>query len=368
LRNQRLARVALIGTITVAVSFPALTQLLRAQAAPAPRPAAAPAAAPAAPASGSAPAATAAATQPAGAAAATQPAKVDPNKVILQVGDEKLTAAEFDAYVSDLPAQNQALVRSQRKREFAELIIETKLLAHEAEKRKLQDDPKVKRQAEFVRQQVLANALAHDVQQQVDEAAIKKFFDEHKASLERVAARHILIRTAGSKVPIRPGQPPEPVDAAGKALYDAQAKAKADEIVKRLKAGEDFAKIARAESDDTGSAAEGGDLGSFTRGRMVPAFEQAAFALKEGEISQPVKSDFGWHVIQVTGKYDTLDKLGDETKNQIRAELSPQKMNDLIQGLKKDGKVVMDEAYFGPPSPEFQQGPQGPLPPGGEPR
>ena len=208
MRNQRLARVALIGTITVAVSFPALTQLLRAQAAPAPRPAAAPAAAPAAPASGSAPAATAAATQPAGAAAATQPAKVDPNKVILQVGDEKLTAAEFDAYVSDLPAQNQALVRSQRKREFAELIIETKLLAHEAEKRKLQDDPKVKRQAEFVRQQVLANALAHDVQQQVDEAAIKKFFDEHKASLERVAARHILIRTAGSKVPIRPGQPP----------------------------------------------------------------------------------------------------------------------------------------------------------------
>lgn len=285
--------------------------------------------------------------------------------MILQVGDEKLTAAEFDAYVSDLPAQNQALVRSQRKREFAELIIETKLLAHEAERRKLQEDPKVKRQADFVRQQVLANALAHDVQQQVDEAAIKKFFDEHKASLERVAARHILIRTAGSEAPPRPGQPPEPADPAGKALYDAQAKAKVDDIVKRLKAGEDFAKIARAESDDTTSGAEGGDLGSFTRGRMLPAFEQAAFALKEGEISQPVKTKYGWHVIQVTGRYDTLEKLGDETKNQIRAELSPQKMNDLIQGLKKDGKVVMDEAYFGPPGPEFQQGP---LPPGGEPR
>src|SRR3954471_5135254 len=296
--------------------LPALSQLLRAQSAPAPRPAAAapaPAAAPAT--TGSATAA--AATQPAGAAATTQSAKVDPNKIVLQIGDEKLTAAEFDAYVSDLPPQNQATVRGPRKREFAELIIETKLLAHEAEKRKLQDDPKVKRQAEFVRQQVLANALAHDVQQQVDEAAVKKFFDEHKNTFERVAARHVLIRTAGSKVPLRPGQPAEPADPAGKAKYDAQAKAKADDIVRRLKAGEDFGKIARAESDDTGSGAEGGDLGSFTRGRMVPAFEQAAFSLKEGEISQPVKSDFGWHVIQVTGKYDTLDKLGDEAKSQI---------------------------------------------------
>ena len=96
---------------------------------------------------------------------------------------------------------------------------------------------------------------------------------------------------------------------------------------------------------------------------MVPAFEQAAFALKEGEISQPVKSDFGWHVIQVTGKYDTLDKLGDEAKAQIRAELSPQKMNDLIQNLRKSDKVVMDDAYFGP-KPEF---PQGLLPPGAGP-
>jgi peptidyl-prolyl cis-trans isomerase C len=362
-----MARVALIATVAVAVSFPALTQLLRAQSAPAPRSAPAPAA----PATGSAPATSAAAAAAAGSqpAAATQPVKVDPNKVILQIGDEKLTAAEFDAYVSDLPAQNQAMVRSQRKREFAELIIETKLLAHEAEKRKLQDDPKVKRQTEFVRQQVLANALAHDVQQQVDEAAIKKFFDEHKASLERVAARHILIRTAGSKVPLRPGQPPEPADPAGKAKYDAQAKAKADDIVRRLKAGEDFAKIARAESDDTGSGAEGGDLGSFTRGRMVPAFEQAAFSLKEGEISQPVKSDFGWHVIQVTGKYDTLDKLGDDAKNQIRTELSPQKMNDLIQNLRKDGKVVMDDAYFGPPRPaEFPQDLPPPPGVGAEPR
>jgi peptidyl-prolyl cis-trans isomerase C len=362
LRNQRLARVALVAAVTAAVSLPALSQLLRAQSAPAPRAAAAPAPAPAPAPATTGSATAAAATQPAG-AAATQPTKVDPNKIVLQIGDEKLTAAEFDAYVSDLPAKDQAAVRADRKRDFAELIIETKLLAHEAEKRKLQDDPKVKRQSEFVHQQVLANALAHDVQQQVDEAAVKKFFDEHKNTFERVAARHILIRTAGSKVPLRPGQPAEPADPAGKAKYDAQAKAKADDIVRRLKAGEDFGKIARAESDDTGSGAEGGDLGSFTRGRMVPAFEQAAFSLKEGEISQPVKSDFGWHVIQVTGKYDTLDKLGDEAKSQIRAELSPQKMNDLIQNLRKGGNVVMDDAYFGPKS-EF---PPGLLPPGAGP-
>jgi len=191
---------------------------------------------------------------------------------------------------------------------------------------------------------VLANALANDVQDKVDDAAIQKYFDEHKQELEKIQARHILIRTPKSPVPLKPGTQ-EPTD--------EQAKAKADDIYNRLKKGEDFAALAKAESADSRSGAEGGDLGSFGHGRMIPEFEKAAFALKEGEISPPVKSEFGWHIIQLTGRFDTMEKLGEEVKDQIKAGLGPQRMSDLVKDLEKAAKVEMDEAYLGPAQPKF---------------
>ncbi len=173
-------------------------------------------------------------------------------------------------------------------------------------------------------------------------------FEEHKSSLERVQARHILIRVKGSRVPLRPGE---------QDLTDDQAKAKADEVYKRLKAGGDFAKIAREESDDTGSGADGGDLGSFGHGRMVMPFEQTAFSLKEGEISQPVRTPFGWHVIQVEHRFDTPEKLAE----QIRASLGPKKTEDLIADLKKSRKTEIDTSFFGPPPPPEPASPISPA-------
>ncbi len=99
---------------------------------------------------------------------------------------------------------------------------------------------------------------------------------------EEVHARHILYKVEGSN--------------------DAAQKARAEAAVKKLKAGADFAALAKAESDDPGSKANGGDLPPFSRGRMVKEFEDAAFAAKEKEIVGPVKTSFGWHVIQVLGK------------------------------------------------------------------
>ena len=282
------------------------------------------------------------------AAPETQPAKVDPAKVILQVGDDKLTAGEFEAMIADLPAQQQSFVRSEGKREFAEYLVRTKLLANEAERRKLQDSPKFKRQMDFIRQQVLASSLVADVQEKVDDAAIKKYFDEHRADLERVAARHILIRTPDSRVPPKPGEKDPGDDPAAKAKAEEAAKAKADEIYKKLKAGADFATLAREESYDTGSGRQGGDLGSFGHGKMIPEFEQTAFKLKEGEISPPIKTQFGWHIIQVTGKFDTPQKLADE----IREVLAPAKMADLTKDLRKNANVKMDDTYLGPAVPE----------------
>ena len=125
------------------------------------------------------------------------------------------------------------------------------------------------------------------------EAELRKYYEEHKAEFEQVHARHILIRFQGSQLPIKPGQ---------KDLSDADALAKVQALKQRIQGGEDFAKVASQESDDTGSGANGGDLGTFRHGQMVPSFEQAAFALKPGELSEPVKTQYGYHLIKVESK------------------------------------------------------------------
>jgi peptidyl-prolyl cis-trans isomerase D len=121
----------------------------------------------------------------------------------------------------------------------------------------------------------------------VDEARLKKFYDENQASYgreEQRRASHILIAL--------------PKDADAKT--DTEARKKIEDLAAQLRAGGDFAALAKANSADTVSAQQGGDLGLFGRGVMDKAFEDAAFALKQGELSAPVKSSFGYHLIQLT--------------------------------------------------------------------
>ena len=110
---------------------------------------------------------------------------------------------------------------------------------------------------------------------------------------EVITVRHILIRVKGAQFPVAPGKPE---------LSEDEARAKAESIRVRILAGEDFAAIARQESDDPGTRNNGGDLGEIRRGITVPAFEQAAFALKAGDISEPVRTIFGYHIIQVRAR------------------------------------------------------------------
>lgn len=251
--------------------------------------------------------------------------KVDPNKVVLSVGNEKITAGQCEALIGDLPSQQQQLLRRAGKRMLADELVRIKLFAQEAEKRKLDQNDKVRRQLELTRAQILASALAADT--------LRKTYEADKQRFEKIRARHILIRTPGSRAPVRPGQ---------KELTEQEAKAKAEDLRKQIVGGADFAALARKESDDTVSGAQGGDLDTFGRGAMVPEFDQAAFALKEGEISQPVKTPFGYHLIEVT------DILGFEDIQQDIAGQSNSQIQKLVEELKKSNPVVVDESYFGP--------------------
>jgi parvulin-like peptidyl-prolyl isomerase len=121
----------------------------------------------------------------------------------------------------------------------------------------------------------------------------------------------------------------------------------AKNILERLRKGEDFAKIAQKSSIDTGSAKNGGDLGYFSQGQMVPEFEAAAARLKIGEISEPVKSRFGFHIIKVTdkkmGKPLEFDKIKNNIYQRVVAERQKEFFDNYVEDLKKRYKVEINK-------------------------
>lgn len=272
----------------------------------------------------------------------SQPSKdvpaIDPNAVVIEVGDTKITAGQFKELVKSLPQQYQEIAGGEGRRAFAQNLAEIYAMAQEARKRNLDKDKSTALQIEFQKDNLLAQSMYQTISQtaQVTDADVQAYYDAHRNEFETLTGRHILIRMKGSPVPLGPGK---------QDLTDDEAKAKAESIRKRLQAGEDFAKIAKEESDDTGSGDKGGDLGEFGKGMMVAPFEQAAFALKPGEISEPVHSEFGYHIIQIQEhKTKTLAEL----KPTIQSQLMPNAARNAVSALVDKSRVEINEAYFGP--------------------
>ena len=162
-------------------------------------------------------------------------------------------------------------------------------------------------------------------------------------ALQRVVvprpARQILIRFQGSRVPIKPNR---------EDLSEEAALAKTKAIRERIVKGEDFAAVAKAESDDPASGPKGGDLGTLSHGRLVSALDEAAFKLAAGAVSEPLKSQFGWHLIQVQErKAQNFSAVKAEIEKRVQAESAGKAM----QAFKSSSKLVLDEAYFGKPAP-----------------
>ncbi len=302
----------------------------------------APAAKPAQPA-GTAPAAKPAAAKPAAAkAAATKPVAAKPAEpVVLTIGTESVTQAQFEAMMKAMPANAQKeLSTPEGKRQFAERVAEIKAMAQEARRRKMSDREVVKAQIGLSADNILATTLFQELLETnaPTEASLQKYYDEHKSEYETASARHILIRFKGSRVPLKDG---------AKDMTEEEALAKTTSIRERIVKGEDFAAVAKAESDDTGSGAQGGALGEFGRGRMVPVFDEAVFTLPIGEISQPVKSQFGYHLIQVQ-KRET--KPFAEVKDDIEKQQKPEAARVAAEAIRKSTNVVLSDSYFPKPA------------------
>jgi parvulin-like peptidyl-prolyl isomerase len=266
---------------------------------------------------------------------------IPPDKVILAVDDLKITAAEFERIIDSMPEQYKAAARGPNRTQFANSLVQMFVLAQEAKRRKMDQDAKFQELLQFQTNNMLATSMAAELGKtnKPDEATLRKYYEDHKSDFEQVKASHILVRFQGSQAPLRPGQ---------KDLTEAEALAKIQALRQRIEAGEDFAKIATDESDDAGSGAKGGDLGTISHGQTVPAFEQAAFALKPGELSQPVKTPFGYHLIKVA----SIDvKTFDSIRADLERQLSPPLVQKAIADIVKKASVTLDPDYFQPVPP-----------------
>jgi len=233
----------------------------------------------------------------------------------------KQEAAARKLAVSDTDVDGQ--IASMRKQFPTEAEFSKALAARNTTVDQLKADARVDMVINKMMEAELATTTA------ATEAEAKDFYDKNPDRFkqpEGVRASHILI-TANEKAD----------DATKKA-----ARARIDGILKRVKAGEDFAALAKENSQD-GSASQGGDLGFFQKGRMVPAFDQAAFALKPGEISDVVTTEFGYHIIKLTEKKDASTVPFDQVKPQVLEFLSNQKkqqhVDTFIQDAKKRAKI-----------------------------
>ncbi|MBW1670913.1 MAG: peptidyl-prolyl cis-trans isomerase, partial [Deltaproteobacteria bacterium] len=182
----------------------------------------------------------------------------------------------------------------------------------------------------------------------VTDDEIETYYNGHKedfANLESVKARHILLKV------------PEGVNE--KAWKEAESKAK--DIKKKLENGKDFAELAKKYSDDPGTKDSGGDLGFFTKGRMVPEFESVAFSLKPGELSEPVKTNFGYHIIEVQEKKAASIKNLADVQAQIRQALQTEKQQKsqdaLIEQLKAKYPVKVNKDLLAEDKPQESMAP-----------
>lgn len=234
---------------------------------------------------------------------------------IARVNGAEITDAEVAIAENEFGSVIAGLPEDARRRVLVEYLIEAHLLAGAAAKDKLDQGPEFENRLNYFKLRALRDLFIEKKgRDQVSEAEAKAVYDEQIAKLkpeQEISARHILVKTEDE----------------------------ANAIIKDLNAGADFAEIAKTKSLDTGSGTSGGDLGYFTRNQMVKPFEDAAFALKKGEISKPVETEFGWHVIRVDDIRERALPTFEEVKDQITASLVQTKLQDLVQKLRTDAKI-----------------------------
>jgi peptidyl-prolyl cis-trans isomerase C len=196
-----------------------------------------------------------------------------------------------------------------------EFLIENQLFADAAEGQKLGASPSFDERMQYWRRRALRDAyFEKSVREAISDADARKFYDSQVGALkpeEEVRARHILV----------------------------DSKDKAREIYEKLAHGTDFAQLAKEHYKDPGSKDQGGELGFFIRGQMVPQFEEAAFKLKKGEVSEPFESQFGWHIVKVDDRRQRAAPAFEAVKERVVASMIHKKAQQVATDLRGKAQI-----------------------------
>jgi peptidyl-prolyl cis-trans isomerase C len=238
----------------------------------------------------------------------------DADKVVARVNGTDIKASDVAIAEEDIGANLQQIPPESRREYLTSYLTDMTLVAKAAEGRKLADGDEFKQRIAYYRSKILMDLLLQaEAKAAVSEGAMHQLYDEaskQMAGQQEVRARHILVKT----------------------------EEEANAIIAELKNGVDFAELAKQKSTDPG-ASEGGDLGYFPKDEMVPEFADAAFKLEKGQISEPVHTRFGWHVIKVEDKRERQVPSFDQVRDQLATHLVRKAQAELITKLRADAKV-----------------------------
>lgn len=260
-----------------------------------------------------------------------------PQDILAKVGDNIITLSEFEEKINAAPPQYRQRFKSEeQKAKFLERLVETALFSLEARAEKIDREKTIELRIQDAVDSILAREyIKRNVQDKitVTEDEIRQYYETHLQEFtrpEQVKARHILIRVDPEATP-------------GK--WD-EAEARARELKRKLDNGTDFARLAKKESDDRTSKNKGGSLGFIDREKMVPEFSEAAFSLKLGEISGPVKTFLGYHIIKAEAKkpeqIETLEKAKKRIEYRLKSKKYREESEEIIKRLKEKYEVILN--------------------------
>ena len=248
---------------------------------------------------------------------------VDP--VVAKVNGTEIHQSDL-AVAEEEAGQLPPMSPNAKKDYLVQFVTDMILMSQAAEAKKMGDTPEFKRKLAFNREKLLMEQLLQKAgKEALTDKAMHDVYDEAAKQMgqeQEVHARHILIRAAAGD---------------DKASKEAEDKIKA--IIVRLKKGEDFAKVASEATEDPSGKANGGDLGYFSKEQMVPEFSDTAFKLDKGQISEPVKTQFGWHVIKVEDKRVKPVPPFDEVKPQIENYVQRKAQAEMVTSLRASAKI-----------------------------
>jgi peptidyl-prolyl cis-trans isomerase C len=251
------------------------------------------------------------------------PARAE-DKVLARVNGVEIRQSDLALAEEELGPSLAQMDPATKEQNVLAFLIDMNLVAKAAEDKKVQDSDDFKKRMAFTRSRLLMDSLlASEGKAATTDEAMKKVYEDASKQIsgeQEVHARHILVETEDE----------------------------AKQVAEELKKGADFAELAKKKSKDPG-ASDGGDLGFFTKDQMVPEFSAVAFSLEPGKISDPVKTQFGWHIIKVEEKRNRKAPEFDQVKSQIESYVTRKAQADYVAKLHQGAKIErMDQAANAP--------------------